>query len=400
MGAIFQLYKDSFSGLSREVWLLSLVTLINRAGTMVIPFLSVYMIVDLEFDYSQTGWVLMSFGLGSMLGSFLGGKLSDWFGFYPVMLWSLIATGICFFVLQYCTDFISFSIGVFICMVVADTFRPALFTSLEVYAKPENRTRSLSLIRLAINFGFSLGPFIGGLIITGVSYTGLFYIDAITCVLAGLFLYKTIPYRRRAKVSEQEKLIPKGPKPFENRNFILLMLGVFIMAFVFLQFFSTVPLYFKEIYELNEFQIGLLMTLNGLLIVLFEMPLIHKLDTVGRSKAKLIALAILMIAVSYGVYIVGFGIGVLIISVVLMSFGEMLGFPFSNSLAMNLAPKARMGAYMGVYSMTFSVAHVLSPKLGLEIINRYGYTSNWIFLFVISVLGALLMYTLKKNLAD
>lgn len=77
----FQKYINNFRGFSREIWILALITFINRAGTMVLPFLSKYLKEDLHFSYSQVGWIMVSFGLGSMLGSWLGGKIirQDWF---------------------------------------------------------------------------------------------------------------------------------------------------------------------------------------------------------------------------------------------------------------------------------------------------------------------------------
>ena len=82
-------YLNNFKGFPREIWILAILTFINRAGTMVVPFLSKYMKEDLHFSYSQVGWIMVSFGCGSILGSWLGGKLSDKIGFYKIMIFSL-----------------------------------------------------------------------------------------------------------------------------------------------------------------------------------------------------------------------------------------------------------------------------------------------------------------------
>ncbi|MGB5460907.1 MAG: MFS transporter, partial [Eudoraea sp.] len=101
MRSVYNSYINSFKGLSKEVWWLSLITLINRAGTMVIPFLSLYLTQDLGFTLENVGIIMSCFGLGSLIGSWLGGKLTDLFGSYQVMLVSLILTGILFITLQY-----------------------------------------------------------------------------------------------------------------------------------------------------------------------------------------------------------------------------------------------------------------------------------------------------------
>ncbi|WP_421497867.1 MFS transporter [Flavobacterium columnare] len=150
-------YINNFKGFSREIWILTLTTFINRAGTMVLPFLSKYLKEDLHFSYKEVSWVLVSFGIGSMIGSWLGGKLSDKIGFYRVMLFSLLTSGIGFIILQFITSFIGLCVGIFLIMVIADMYRPAMFVSLNTFATKENRTRALTLVRLAINLGFALG---------------------------------------------------------------------------------------------------------------------------------------------------------------------------------------------------------------------------------------------------
>jgi predicted MFS family arabinose efflux permease len=135
-------YIDTFKGLSKEVWWLALVTLINRAGTMVIPFLSLYLTKSLSFTLSDVGWIMSCFGLGSVIGSWLGGKLTDIIGSYKVMFLSLLGTGFAFIAMQFVTTFTGFCLGIFGLMLIADAFRPAMFVALSSYSKPENKTRS------------------------------------------------------------------------------------------------------------------------------------------------------------------------------------------------------------------------------------------------------------------
>ena len=194
----FQKYINNFKGFSREIWILTLITFINRAGTMVLPFLSKYLKEDLGFSYSQVGWIMVSFGVGSMLGSWLGGKLSDKIGFYKVMIFSLLTSGLMFFGLQKITSFGGLIVAIFLIMVVADMFRPAMFVSLAAYSKPENRTRSLTLVRLAINLGFAAGPALGGLIIMTGGYSGLFWVDGITCILAILVFWVLVKEKKKS----------------------------------------------------------------------------------------------------------------------------------------------------------------------------------------------------------
>src|SRR6187431_263505 len=197
-------YINNFKGFTREVWILALITFINRAGTMVLPFLSKYLKENLHFTYSEVGWIMVAFGLGSMLGSWLGGKLTDKIGFYKIMVFSLFTSGILFFILQYITSFWGLCFGMFTIMAISDMYRPASFVSLSVYAKPENRVRALSLLRLAVNLGFTAGPMLGGLIILGLGYPGLFWVDGSSCIIAILIFAFNVKEKKRIPATSDE----------------------------------------------------------------------------------------------------------------------------------------------------------------------------------------------------
>ncbi|HKJ06820.1 MAG TPA: MFS transporter [Flavobacteriaceae bacterium] len=395
-----KLYKDSFSGLSTEVWWLSIITFINRAGTMVLPFLSLYLTEELKLSLSDVGWIMTSFGLGSLAGSWLGGKLTDKVGYYPVMFWSLLLTGFMFLGLQYVKTFWGFTLALFATMVIADAFRPALFVSLKAYSKLENQTRSLSLIRLAINLGFSLGPFVGGIIITSLGYTGLFWVDGITCILAILVMRMVVKPKPFRKEPDELKLVETTQKDsiYKDKLYWLFLTIVFIMGFIFLQLFTTIPLYYNDVHNLSELKIGLIMSLNGFLIFLLEMPLVHTLEKSTIDRMKIITWSIVLMALSFLVLNTTNWIGILIVGILLITIGEMLAFPFTNNFAMNRGPKGKEGSYLAWYTMAFSVAHIFSAKTGMEIIDKFGYITNWFVMGGLGLIAVILLVFLKQAL--
>src|ERR1700710_307993 len=99
--SFIQLYKQAYSGLSKNSWYLSIVMLINRSGTMVVPFMSIYCIQQLHFSILQAGVIMALFCVGSIAGAFAGGKLTDKFGFYDLQVGALLSGGIFFLVLCY-----------------------------------------------------------------------------------------------------------------------------------------------------------------------------------------------------------------------------------------------------------------------------------------------------------
>lgn len=395
-----KLYQNSFKGLSTQVWWLSLITLINRSGTMVIPFLSLYLTENLKFTLSNVGWIMTAFGLGSVCGSWLGGKLSNKFGFYKVMFWSLVLSGLMFIGLQFITSFIGICIAIFFIMLVADTFRPALFVAVAAYAKPENRTRAVTLVRLAINLGFSLGPAVGGLIIYHSSYAGLFWIDGITCILAGLLFFYVLSERKASnKIKEEEKGV-KG-SPYKDKAYLVFLGVLLLVGFTFMQYFSTIPLYYNDVHHLSEKEIGWLMSLNGILIFLLEMPLVSYYENERFSKYRILAISVLLFALSFLVLNVSGWVGMLAIGMVLMSVAEMLNFPFSNSFAMKRAAQFNnQGDYMALFTMTFSIAHIFGHNSGMQLVAHFGYETTWYImatLLLISILGLVWLRNMIKK---
>ena len=148
------LYKTSFTGLSPQTWLLSIVMLINRSGTMVIPFMTLYLTSkEMGRSLSDAGTVIGLFGFGSIIGAFLGGKLSDRIGFHKVQLITLLSGGIMFMVLGQIKNFPLICLCTFLLSLVNEAFRPANSSAVAFYSTVANRTRSFSLNRLAINLG-------------------------------------------------------------------------------------------------------------------------------------------------------------------------------------------------------------------------------------------------------
>lgn len=391
-------YGDSFRGLSKEIWWLALVSFVNRAGTMILPFLSKYLKEDLDFTYGEVGWIMVFFGIGSMIGSWLGGKLTDKVGFYNVMFWSLLTTGFLFIGLQFVETFWAFCMSMLFIMSIADMFRPAMFVSLNTYSKIENRTRSLTLIRLAINLGFVIGPTVAGIIIITSGYSMLFWIDGLTCILA-ISLFKYLVKEKKSTFKQTKmtcKLLNNNTSVFKDKPYWIFLSISFLMGMIFFQLFTTMPLYHKEQYGLTEFHTGLLFFLNGLMIVVFEMPMVHWIEQKIVEEAKLILYSSILMASGFFVLLFDTWSGILVISMILITIGEMVGFPYTNAFAMKRAKIGNEGRYMALYTMSFSLAHIVSPKLGLDIIAKFGYNVNFIVIGIFGVLAVILSVWLKN----
>jgi predicted MFS family arabinose efflux permease len=399
MQNIFQNYINSFKGFSKEVWILAVITFINRSGTMVLPFLSKYLKENLGFSFNEVGWIMVCFGIGSMLGSWIGGRLTDKIGFYKIMIFSLLCSGIMFIFLQFISSFVGLCIAMLLIMTVADMFRPAMFVSLGTYAKPENRIRAFTLVRLSVNLGFAAGPAIGGLIIMNLGYFGLFWVDGLTCILAISIFWFFVKEKKAVKTKEDLLEEANASKTiFSDKPFLLFIASSFCISLMFFQLFTTLPLYHHDFYKLTEFETGLFMATNGIMIFLLEMPLVSFIEKNSFNKVKIVLYGTILFSLSFFILMFQSLIGVLWISLILLTIGEMMSFPCSNSVALSRAPKGQHGKYMGIFSMSFSIGHIFSSKLGMEIVDQFGYVSNWLIMGCVGVLGVFLLYIMNNLL--
>lgn len=389
-----------YKGLSREIWYLSLITLVNRAGAMVIPFLSLYLNKHLHFTLDDIGWIMTAFGLGSAAGSFTGGKLTDKFGYLRVMVSSLILTGLIFFGLQFFTQFWHLALGVFTLSFVADTYRPAVWVAMDAYSNESNRTRSVTLIRLAINLGFAVGPAVGGLIIAHIGYSELFWIDGATSILAGvLLLYLIVQKQKRKGVIHEIQDTPKL-SPYSDTPYLIFIISIAFMGLAFLQFNSTMPIYYNQEVGMTEKQIGLLLALNGGLIFALEMPLVHYLEKIKKPALLITIYGVALFVLSFLVLNIAPVIFFPILSMILLTLGEMISFPFSNTFAMQRAQMGKKGDYMALYTLTFSFGHIFGPNVGMHLTQNFGFQTTWYFMAGIMILSAGILFFLMKKIEN
>lgn len=386
---------NPYKNLSKEIWILTLVTLINRAGAMVIPFLSLYLTKSLGFSLKEVTFIMLFYGLGSLFGSWIGGKLTDKIGYHKVMYMSLFIAGFMFFAIQLLSTFIQFAIGIFVLTLITDVFRPAIYVAMSSYSNKENRTRSIALVRIAINLGYAVGPATAGLMITKLSYDWLFWIDGVTAIIASIAIYY---FLLQKKSNTEEKEIKKNKiivKPYKDVQFILFWFAIFLCGVSFVQFIETWPIFYDKIIHLTEQQIGLLLALNGFIIFVLEMPIVDYVDK-RYKHINLILFGFVLFILSFFVLTISNELSMIIVSMVLISVGEIFCFPFSNTYALDLAKKGNEGEYMAFYTMTFSVAFIVGP-IGMIIIESYGFNMLWYVATAILIIGFLLVAIIKRK---
>ena len=396
----WQNYISAYKGLSQATWLLALVMFINQSGSMVLPFLGVYMTTVLDFSLKNAGIVLSTFGVGSILGSLVGGWLTDKFGSFKIQVSSLFLSIPFYLILPFFKSFETLCLSIFFLSFIKELFRPANSASVSYYAKPENITRAFSLNRMALNLGYSIGPAIGGFL-AAVSYNFLFYTNAVMSFLAGTLF---IIYFKNRKGNTPEKVIAnkaekilKTKSAYADQKFIFFSFFIAIYAFCFFQILNTLPLFYKNVALMNEKEVGLLMAFNGIVVFILEMALVHYAEKKFTLTANMI-IGSLFCGAAFLVLLPSHLIVVLYISIFLISISEILIMQFASTVAVNRSLPTNRGSYMGLNGMSFSLAFVTSPLIGTFIAQNYGFTNLWIFNCVMILVATVGFYFVMKKM--
>jgi predicted MFS family arabinose efflux permease len=389
-------YINTYKGLSKEIWLLAFVNLVNRCGTMVGAFLMIYLTSQIGCTLTQAGSVIAFFGIGAIFGSLLGGKLTDKIGFYKVQLATLILGGCIFIVLGQLRTYYSISICVFILGSINEAFRPANSAAMAKYSTEENRMRSFSLMRLSFNLGWAVGGGLGGLI-ASYSYQYLFWIDGITNMIAALLIYLLLPpVIVKDAVNKLENVLVKV-SAYKDKVFISFVLVSLLYIMSFFQMLSNLTTYFKNEVLLSERSIGILMMWNGILIVLIEMSLVYYLER-NWSKRKAVIFGVSLHIIAYAILVI-FKVNFLVafITMTFITLSEIFAFSVLVSFWMTRADETNRGQYAGIWTMTWAIAQSSGSFLGSAVAQHFGFNMLWCIVILFCATAIFFYSKLIKN---
>ncbi|HEV8082737.1 MAG TPA: MFS transporter [Chitinophagaceae bacterium] len=393
------LYKKAYGGLSPGTWWLSLVMLVNRSGTMVVPFMTMYLTQHYGISIGKAGLVMSLFGLGAITGAIIGGKLVDTIGYYYVQVTALIGGGAMFIILGQMHSYISICITTYILAVMNESFRPANTVAIAHYSKEQNRTRSYSLNRLAINLGWAVGSALGG-ILASFNYSLLFWVDGITNLTAALLLYITLSPKRNTATEKKikEKNVVVKNSVYKDKIYLVFIFLVFVFALCFFQLFTTIPVFFKEELHLSVFFIGMIMALNGLIISVFEMITIFKLEG-RRPSLHFISSGVILVSISFLILNVPLynAAVIALISMIFLTFGEILAMPFMNAWWIGRTLQNNRGQYAALFTVAFASAQTAGPIAGSLVAEHYGYKVLWYVVSSICLLLAIFYFRLQRT---
>ena len=367
-------YRDAFSGLPRSVWLLSIAQLVNRSGTMVLPFLTLWLTEKKGFSTTQAGAALGLYGAGAMLGAYLGGEIVDRVGARRVMVASLVLGGIGWLVLGQLDSHVAILAMILAQSIVAEALRPAASSALAQSAAPGERVRAYALNRMAINLGMTCGPTVGGLLAVH-SYGALFMANGATTIAAAGTLWFLFRGEPSTPVSDASNAGGAVRSPWRDAPYLAFLGLMTLLVIVVFQLNSTFTLYMHRDLGRSEAGIGLLLGTNTLLIVLFEMVIVHKLRKVPPT--RLLGPGAFLLCAGFALMPFGRSWTWLVVTVVVWTLGEMLALPLVESIVADRADERSRGRYMGLLTMSFGLALMLAPVVGTRVYEQLGPDVLW-----------------------
>ncbi len=382
--------------LPKTVYILCVGTLINRAGSMVLPFLVLYLADHHGMTGHQATTTMGLFGVGSIVAALVGGWLADHLGRRIIMIASLVGSGAVLCVFAELRGTAILGAAVFLFALLTDMYRPAAQAMIADTVETDIRPQAYGLMYLAINLGFAISPILGGWLVM-YSFKALFVVDALTTLAYAAIIFMLIKETRPARDSSAHSLHATVPSS-DRRGFILFgwfCFGVLILAVVYSQAMVTLPLMLRSL-QYSPTQYGRFMAINGVMIVCLQIPFTAMANRFDRS--RVLFCAALIQGVGFGALAFVSSWSAIALTIVIWTSAEMLCAPLMPTIVSDLAPVHLRARYMGVFTMCYASAHAIGAPLGGHVLDSWGATTLWTSAWWVCVLGGIIYLVLGRRL--
>jgi MFS family permease len=386
-------WKD-LAGLPRESWLIALATLVNRAGTMVMPFLVLFLTRDRGLAPSRAGLAIAVYGVVALLWAPLVGRLGDRLGQLFVVKTSLFSTAAVLLAMPLVHSYGAILGGLVLLALVSEPVRTATMALVSHLAPVERRRQAFALNRLSVNLGMSIGPTVGGFL-AEASFRSLFWVDAATSLLAGIVLV-AVPFRAPRHFHDPDAL-PSG-SALKDKKLLFAMLALLPVLLVFFQHVSTMPLFLVNTLGFRPSVFGALFAVNTLVIVFTEV----RLNTLTSHWPfhRSLATGALLSTLGFAALAFARPLPLVVGTVLVWTLGEMVLFPAAAAYFSDISPASRRGEYLGYYTMMFGVAFTAGPWLGTVVLERWGGVVLWTLCLPVGGLSVWALSRLPGRLAS
>lgn len=380
----------------KTFWVIVATALVNRLGTMVGPFLPLFLLKEQKLDEQLVATLLAAASASAMLGAPVGGWLCDRVGRRPCLVVGMLANGLTMLAIPYAPSLPWLVAAMLLRTFTNDIIRPATTTAIADVVPDAKRSRAFGIYRTAINLGFGIASLAGGYLATR-SFLALFLIDAgaklLACALLFVLLPETRPESARAPLHATATSAPaSGP----TGRFAALCLLALVVSLMSSQLMTTLPMSLSNRGGDQTTQLyGTLLALNGVIVVLAQLPISIAIERVRITTG--LALGALLYGVGYGLVALPPSLGPLAAAMLLLTLGETLFFPLASVLTAKLAPEAVRGRWFGALVMAFGAGSVLSPVIGSWIMRTHGDAALWLCSPALALIAAVGLLVLGRG---
>lgn len=385
----------------RKFWLVVGVSFIDHVGgTMLFPFFALYITQKFGVGMTEAGIVLGLFSIAGLVGQMIGGALTDKFGRRKLIIFGLVFSALSTLSLGFVNKFsvlIPLAIGI---GLLSDIAGPAHGAMIADILPEHQRQEGFGILRVVGNMAWIIGPTIGGFV-AGKSFLALFIIDAIiSCTVAllfYLFISETKPEAHAGQPQESMLATFKGyGKVLRNSAFMAFLVAGMLMGVVYQQMYNSLSVFLRDNHGINPQGYGFMLTASAIVVILFQFSVTRFIKK--KPAFKMMAFGTLFYMLGFSMF--GF-VGqywLFVLAIMIITFGEMIVVPTSQTLAANFAPEEMRGRYMGVFGMTWMIPATIGPGLAGIILDNFDPNLLWYIGGVLCAISALAFFGLHLKL--
>jgi len=383
-----------------QVWLLFWGTLVSTSGmSMIWPFLVVYISQELALPLTTVTSLIALNSIMSLLTSFLAGSITDRIGRKWAMVISLSVNGLAFFGMVPAAAYWHYAVLMAVRGAFQPLYRVGADAMLADLVPAEQRADAYALNRLGKNVGVAVGPALGGVFVS-ISYGIAFALAAgatiFFSVLIALFALETLPEKTgETQTASLPTLLTGYRLIFQDRVFITFIGGFILRQISASMLWVLLAAYAKDNYGLSENLYGLIPTTNALMVVFLQLWVTRK--TQRLPPLKVMFWGTLLYGIGVGSVALGSGFWGFWISMIILTWGELMVIPTASSYTANRAPEAMRGRYMSLLALTWGAGSMIGPVLGGFLNDQFHPVTIWLGGGAAGLLGAAVYLYLQKT---
>jgi len=398
---MFSRFSKIYHEFPSRFWTVVGVMFIDRVGgTMLFPFFMLYITQKFGVGATQAGTILGFFSLFGMLGSMIGGALTDKLGRRSLILFGLVFSALSTLSLGLVNQFWMLYPLAVVTGLLSDMAHPAHQAMIADILPEKQRAEGFGILRVVANISWIIGPTIGGLI-ANRSYLYLFILDAIISCFVAVLFYLFIPETKPETTAETEnqsvlQTFAGYGVVLKDLAYVAFILAGMLMLLAYQQMYSTLSVYLRDNHGISPQGYGFLLTTSAITVILFQFWVTRRIKR--RPPFLMMALGTLFYMVGFGLYGFVTAYWLFALNIFIITIGEMIIMPTSQALAANFAPADMRGRYMAVFGLTWGIPAIFGPGMAGLILDNLNPNLLWYVAGLLCAIAATGYYALHLQL--